>query len=166
MPIQLVGGGSRSGKSRHALQLAQRYGPRKAFLATAQAFDEEMRDRIQRHQQERGTSFTTLEEPLEIARAARQAESQFDVIVIDCLTLWASNMLLANREDELGTQLEQLAATAIPCIAVTNEVGCGIVPDNPLSRRFRDVAGTLNQQAAALATEVYWMVFGVPLRIK
>jgi adenosylcobinamide kinase / adenosylcobinamide-phosphate guanylyltransferase len=166
MPIQLVGGGSRSGKSRHALDLAQRHGPRKAFLATAQALDPEMHDRIRRHQKDRGPSFTTIEEPLEIAGAVRRAEPDFDVVVIDCLTLWLSNMMMAGREADLASTLDQLAAFNIPCILVTNEVGCGIVPENSLSRRFRDLAGTLNQQAVAHATEAYWMIFGVPLRIK
>ena len=166
MPIQLVGGGSRSGKSRQALELAQRYGPRKAFLATAEALDPEMHDRIRRHQHDRGSSFVTIEEPLEIAAAVRDAESDFDVVVVDCLTLWLSNMMLAGREADVAPAIEHLAAARIPCILVTNEVGCGIVPENALSRRFRDLAGILNQQAVAHATEAYWMIFGVPLRIK
>src|SRR6476646_9381501 len=163
MPIQLVGGGSRSGKSRDALGLAQSHGPRRAFLATAQALDSEMHDRIRRHQQERGPTFTTIEEPLEIATAVRRAASNFDAIVIDCLTLWLSNMMMAGREVELGHQLQQIAGADTPCIVVTNEVGCGIVPENALARRFRDLAGTLNQQAVGHATEAYWMIFGVPL---
>jgi adenosylcobinamide kinase/adenosylcobinamide-phosphate guanylyltransferase len=125
-----------------------------------------MHDRIRRHQQDRGPSFTTIEEPLEIAKAVRHAVSNFDVIVIDCLTLWLSNMMMAGREADLDPNLGQVAAADIPCIVVTNEVGCGIVPENVLSRRFRDLAGALNQQAVAQATEAYWMIFGVPLRIK
>lgn len=166
MPIQLIGGGSRSGKSRHALELAQRHGPRRAFLATAQPLDSEMRDRIRRHQQERGSSYTTIEEPLDVAGAVRRVASNFDVIVIDCLTLWLSNLIMAGREVELSHELEQIAGTGVSCIVVTNEVGCGIVPENALARRFRDLAGILNQQAVRHAAEAYWMIFGVPLRIK
>jgi len=159
-----VGGGSRSGKSRHALELARRYGPRKLFLATAQALDGEMSDRIRRHREERGRDFETVEEPFEIGRALQAAE--FDCAVVDCLTLWVTNMLLAGRENEMPGILDQLAAVTKPVIAVTNEVGCGIVPDNALARQFRDLAGTINQRAAALAEEAYWMAFGYPVRLK
>jgi adenosylcobinamide kinase/adenosylcobinamide-phosphate guanylyltransferase len=125
-----------------------------------------MRDRIRRHQQERGSSYTTIEEPLDVAGAVRQSASNFDVIVIDCLTLWLSNLIMAGRELELSHELEQIAGAGVSCIVVTNEVGCGIVPENALARRFRDLAGTLNQQAVRHAAEAYWMIFGVPLRIK
>ena len=166
MPILLVGGGSRSGKSTHALTLARRYGSRRGFLATAQALDEEMRQRIARHQGDRGEEFTTIEEPFELVGALRGAEDRFDVLVIDCLTLWLSNMMIDGREIEGERVLDAMASSPLPCVAVTNEVGCGIVPENALARRFRDEAGTLNRQAAARAVEVYWMIFGVPLRLK
>ena len=155
MSILLVGGGSRSGKSRHALQLARRYGPRRGFLATAHALDEEMRFRIERHREERGDEFVTIEEPFDLAAAVHEAEERFDVLVVDCLTLWLSNVML-----------DAIASSPLPCVLVTNEVGCGIVPENALARRFRDCAGTLNRQAAERAIEAYWMIFGVPLRLK
>ena len=166
MSILLVGVGSRSGKSRYALELAQRFGPRRAFLATAQAFDEEMRERIDHHRADRGDAFTTIEEPFDLAAAVHSAEGRFDVLVIDCLTLWLSNMMLDGREIDGASILDEVAASSLPCVLVTNEVGCGIVPENALARRFRDEAGTLNRQAAERAVEAYWMIFGVPLRLK
>ena len=166
MSILLVGGGSRSGKSRYALELARRYGPRRGFLATAQAFDDEMRERIARHRDERANEFTTIEEPFELSSAIQAAEKQFDVLVVDCLTLWLSNLMLAERAIEGAPALDAIAASPLPCVLVTNEVGCGIVPENALARRFRDEAGTLNRMAAERAMEAYWMIFGVPLRLK
>lgn len=166
MSIVLVGGGSRSGKSKQALTLARSYGPRKGFLATAQAFDQEMSDRIERHQQERAGEFLTLEEPLDLAAVVRRIEPDLDVLVVDCLTLWLSNVMLAESDLDMPAQLDVMAASALPCILVTNEVGCGIVPDNALARAFRDRAGFLNQEAMERASEAYWCIFGAPLRLK
>jgi adenosylcobinamide kinase/adenosylcobinamide-phosphate guanylyltransferase len=166
MPIILVGGGSRSGKSSYALQLARKHGQRLGYIATAQACDEEMTDRIRFHREERGAEFSTFEEPLDIVRVFRENESSFDAVIIDCLTLWLSNHLLLGREPPAGELLDTAAGSAVTSILVTNEVGCGIVPDNALARRFRDLAGWLNQQAAGRAIEVYWTAFGVPLRLK
>lgn len=166
MPILLVGGGSRSGKSRHALTLARRYGPRRGFLATAQAFDDEMRDRIRKHQEERAGEFITLEEPIDLAAAIRRVESELDVLVVDCLTLWLSNVMLAESDLNMAAQLDVMAESDLPCVVVTNEVGCGIVPENALAREFRDRAGILNQQAMEKAVEAHWMIFGAPLRLK
>jgi adenosylcobinamide kinase/adenosylcobinamide-phosphate guanylyltransferase len=169
MSLILIGGGSRSGKSRYALNLARKSGGRIAFIATARAEDEEMRDRIRRHQEERGPEFTTIEEPVELASRLISEASHFDTFVVDCLTLWLSNHLLAGEDDipQRGRRLIE-AAVAIQArvLLVTNEVGCGIVPENALARRFRDLAGALNQDAAAAAVEVYWMVFGIPLKVK
>jgi len=168
MAIILVGGGARSGKSRHALELARRRGTRLVFLATAETFDEEMVARVARHRAERGTEFSTVEEPLEIAAAVRKT-SDVDAIVIDCLTLWLSNLMLASGRD-VDAEVEKFIAAAqsssATVIAVTNEVGCGIVPDNTLGRDFRDRSGILNQRVASVAEEVYWMIFGQPLRVK
>jgi adenosylcobinamide kinase/adenosylcobinamide-phosphate guanylyltransferase len=169
MPSILVGGGSRSGKSRYALELARRHGTRFGFIATAQAFDDEMRVRILRHRQERGSDFATIEAPVELSKAILKAAQEFDALIVDCLTLWLSNLLLAGGYDldGEGAELAQTASSApCPVILVTNEVGCGIVPENALARAFRDAAGRLNQQVAASATEVYWMAFGLPLRLK
>ena len=165
----LVGGGSRSGKSNHALGLARRRGGRLAFIATAEARDEEMRERIAIHRTERSTEFVTIEEPIELADALESHAQSFDAIVIDCLTLWLSNLLADARRDvvaETGRLLRVAAAQDALIVLVTNEVGCGIVPENALARRFRDLAGRINQEAAVTASEVYWMVFGCPLRVK
>jgi adenosylcobinamide kinase/adenosylcobinamide-phosphate guanylyltransferase len=166
LSLVLIGGGSRSGKSTHALTLARAAGTRRGFLATSEAIDDEMTQRIARHQEERGAEFLTIEEPLELERVIRERQGALDVLVIDCLTLWLSNLLRAEREPAFDGFLETAAESPLRCIAVTNEVGCGIVPDNTLARRFRDAAGTLNQRAAARAIEVYWMVFGVSVRVK
>jgi adenosylcobinamide kinase / adenosylcobinamide-phosphate guanylyltransferase len=165
MAIVLVGGGARSGKSRYALDRARREGSRLVFIATAEARDEEMSQRIENHRAGRGPEFTTLEAPYELAAAVRSAAAA-DAIVVDCLTLWLANIL--DRDIDAATRdLEAAAKSSQACvILVTNEVGCGIVPDNALAREFRDRAGILNQRMADAASEVYWMVFGQALRIK
>ncbi len=162
----LIGGGARSGKSRSALEKARAIEGSRAFVATAQPFDEEMATRIDRHRAERGEEFTTIEEPLDLARAI--ADARFDVILVDCLTLWLSNIMFANRDSdaETGSLVNAAQAAAGTVIFVTNEVGSGIVPDNALAREFRDRAGILNQRIANAAQEVYWMVFGQALRVK
>ncbi len=164
MAIILVGGGARSGKSTFALERARKNGRRLGYLATAQPLDEEMQHRIAAHRHERGDSFVTIEEPLEIASVI--AGSEFDAMVVDCLTLWISNLTLAGREPDVSGVLEAARQAGGEVVFVTNEVGCGIVPDNELARRFRDTAGRVNQAVAACASEVYWMVFGCALRVK
>ena len=167
--IVLVGGGSRSGKSAEALRLLNDAGPRRAFIATAQALDDEMRDRIGRHSQGRGPDIATFEEPLELAARIRALERDVDAVVVDCLTLWLSNLMLSdhpNIGEAARILLDTAAASHLRVILVTNEVGCGIVPDTPLGRRFRDEAGRLNQLAAAQAAEVYWMIFGIRLKLR
>jgi adenosylcobinamide kinase/adenosylcobinamide-phosphate guanylyltransferase len=166
MAIILIGGGSRSGKSQQALQLARQRGERLAFIATAQALDDEMRERIRAHQQQRGPEFTTIEEPAALSTAIHRHSSEFDAIVVDCLTLWLSNIATCDVEQETGKLLEASLASPAQLILVTNEVGCGIIPDNAIARRFRDDAGRLNQRVAAAASEVYWMAFGCALRVK
>jgi adenosylcobinamide kinase/adenosylcobinamide-phosphate guanylyltransferase len=167
--LVLIGGGARSGKSRHALALARQSGSRLAFIATACADDDEMRVRIALHQRERGAEFTTFEEPLAIARLLETEGRRFDAMLVDCLTLWLSNMLCGGMpaiEDECRHMVETAAAVPSRVLLVTNEVGCGIVPENALARQFRDLAGSLNQMAAQAAAEVYWMAFGIPLKVK
>ena len=169
MSLALVGGGARSGKSRHALQLARQCGSRLAFCATAAPGDEEMSERIALHRRERGPEFTTFEEPLAVASLLEAQARRFDAIVVDCLTLWLSNLMFSQPaaiEEECNRLVKAASAAPARVVLVTNEVGCGIVPDNALAREFRDRAGKLNQQAAAAAAEVYWMVFGVPLKVK
>jgi len=169
MALVLVGGGARSGKSRWALERARRTwrsGGRLIYIATAQALDDEMRDRIAHHRSERGAEFVTVEEPLELADAIRSAAGS--AIVVDCLTLWLSNLMLGARDIDAAMSAAVAAAGESPVelILVTNEVGCGIVPENALAREFRDRAGAMNQRFAEAANEVYWMVFGQPLRVK
>jgi adenosylcobinamide kinase/adenosylcobinamide-phosphate guanylyltransferase len=167
--IALVGGGVRSGKSAFALARARRLGPRRTFVATAQAFDGEMRARIVQHRDERGAEFHTVEEPLALPEALR-ALRDVDVVVIDCLTLWLSNQLLADpalppilrRVDELVAVLGQRVFHAV---IVTNEVGMGVVPPSALGRAFRDVCGLAHQRLTRIADEIHVAVLGAILRI-
>ena len=169
MSITLIGGGSRSGKSSFGLTYARNRGQRLAFIATAQAFDAEMGERIAKHQSDRGRDFITFEEPAAVADLIGKINTSFDAILVDCLTLWLSNLLLAGCT-HLNEELEKLISisshSAATIVFITNEVGCGIVPENALARRFRDEAGRLNQMVAAASIDVYWMVFGLPLHIK
>jgi adenosylcobinamide kinase/adenosylcobinamide-phosphate guanylyltransferase len=163
MAIVLVGGGARSGKSTWALTRARGCGERLVYVATAEALDEEMAARIAKHRAERGSAFETIEEPLDLASAIRSAEG--DAIVVDCLTLWLSNLMRASEDRTEETIVAAKEKHAL-VIFVTNEVGCGIVPEHALAREFRDRAGIMNQRFAEAADEVYWMVFGQPLRVK
>ncbi len=164
----LIGGGSRSGKSSAGLRMLRSAGSRLGFIATGQAFDEEMRERIARHRAERDPRIVTWEEPFAVAERIRAEDGGYDAIVVDCLTLWLSNLMLAEKNIEAESeQLIQVAAQAkTQIIVITNEVGCGIVPENALARRFRDEAGRLNQKFAEQAAEVHWMIFSIGLRIK
>jgi adenosylcobinamide kinase/adenosylcobinamide-phosphate guanylyltransferase len=168
--VILIGGGSRSGKSKEALKRLRAAGARLGFIATAQAWDDEMRERINVHRVERGSEVVTWEEPLRVADRLRSEGESYDGIVVDCLTLWLTNLVLQDQGRDIGGETEDLldaaASTRSQIILVTNEVGCGIIPENALARRFRDEAGRLNQRAAERASEVYWMVFGIGLRIK
>lgn len=169
MAIIFIGGGSRSGKSSYALTRAAAVGRRLGFIATAEASDEEMQERIARHQTDRSARFVTMEVPLELAKALAECEGRFDALVVDCLTLWVSNLMLAGHSDlerRFAELVQVSSASSLTLLFVTNEVGCGIVPETELGRRFRDAAGRLNQVLAAAATEVYWTAFGIPVRVK
>jgi adenosylcobinamide kinase/adenosylcobinamide-phosphate guanylyltransferase len=166
MAIVLIGGGSRSGKSAKALQLARERGRRLGFIATAQALDDEMRERIRSHREERGPDFSTIEEPVDPAAAIARHAGDFDALVVDCLTLWLNNIDLSDAGALASALIAAALASPAQVILVTNEVGCGIVPENAAARRFRDEAGKLNQRVAEAASEVYWMIFGCALRIK
>lgn len=132
------------------------------YVATAEALDDEMASRISKHRAERGNEFVTIEAPLDLAGAIRSLAC--DAIVIDCLTLWLSNSM--GLEDKTEETVAVALESTADVIIVTNEVGCGIVPENALAREFRDRAGRMNQRFAEAADEVYWMVFGQALRIK
>jgi adenosylcobinamide kinase / adenosylcobinamide-phosphate guanylyltransferase len=167
--VILIGGGSRSGKSTEALRLLRKTGSRLGFIATGVPSDDEMRERIERHRAERGVEIITWEEPLDVAERILAEDGRYDAIVVDCLTLWLSNLLVSagtDLETRIGELLDAATRVRMQIIFVTNEVGCGIVPDNPLARRFRDEAGLLNQRFAERASEVYWMVFGLGIRVK
>ncbi|NIV91983.1 bifunctional adenosylcobinamide kinase/adenosylcobinamide-phosphate guanylyltransferase [candidate division KSB1 bacterium] len=163
-------GGARSGKSRHALQLSQAF-QKKAFVATAVVTDEEMRARIQKHQTQRGPEWRTFEEPYEIASLIRKEAANFDLMLLDCLTFWISNLLLKYEDgssvmNQITRLKDHLKQRTCSFIIVTNEVGSGIVPESPLARRFRDLAGTANQEIAVIADQVFLTVAGIPLEIK
>lgn len=164
----LVTGGARSGKSRYAQACAEALPGRLVFVATAQAFDVEMADRIARHRDDRGERWSTVEEPFDLPGTIRRCASPDSVVLVDCLTLWASNLLLAERDGVAATRalVESIAAAAGPVLFVTNEVGMGIVPENALARAFRDLAGTVNQAVAGACDSVTLMVAGLPLRVK
>lgn len=158
-------GGARSGKSRHAEALITRLPPPWVYVATAQAFDDEMRARIVEHRGRRAAGWRTIEAPLALADALRDAG---DVpVLVDCLTLWLSNLMLADADlDAAEAALEAALGRAAPTVLVSNEVGLGIVPDNALARRFRDQAGRLHQRLAARADRVVLTVAGLPLFVK
>jgi len=180
--ISLLIGGVRAGKSGRALSLAEHYrrDGNVLFVATAQAFDDEMRQRIEAHQRERETKhWQTLESPIAIADdLASRASSRYSVVIVDCLTLWVSNILLtlpddANAEFAISTEairllgaLAERAARGTRIILVTNEVGLGVVPPTPLGRRYRDALGRVNQLAAAASDETILMVAGLELKLK
>jgi adenosylcobinamide kinase / adenosylcobinamide-phosphate guanylyltransferase len=167
MPLTLVIGGARSGKSRFAEGLVTASGRPRRYIATAQAWDDEMRARIAQHQVDRGEGWITAEAPLDLATALTKAAPQ-DAVLIDCATLWLSNHLLADHdlEDHCTRLLDALAACPAPVVIVSNETGFGIVPDNALARRFRDAQGRLNQQLAAQAGLVVLVVAGLPMVLK
>ena len=164
---RLVLGGARSGKSRHAQALAEATGPRRTYLATAEARDEEMAARIAQHQAERGEGWQTLEAPLDMP-AALGSVADSDVVLVDCLTLWLTNVMLGERDVETETEalVVALAAAPQPVILVSNEVGLGLVPETPLGRAFRDAQGRLNQRMAQEVEEVRFVAAGLPLVLK
>ncbi|MCI0411272.1 bifunctional adenosylcobinamide kinase/adenosylcobinamide-phosphate guanylyltransferase [bacterium] len=166
--VVLITGGARSGKSRMALELASGHSPR-IFLATAEALDQEMKDRIRKHQLDRGDDWITLEEPVFLAQTLERRST--GTMVVDCITLWLSNLLMRsyNRqqiETEVARLVEALQARASTTIVVTNEVGMGIVPENDSGRLFRDLAGIANQRIAEVADRVIFMVSGLPFQLK
>lgn len=161
-------GGARSGKSRYAQTRAEALDGEPFYLATAQALDTEMGERIERHRADRGPRWSTVEAPVELPAAIRAENAAGRVLLIDCLTLWTSNLLLAKRGIAAATDdlVAAIGEAGCPLILVANEVGLGIVPDNALARRFRDEAGRINQRVAAAVDEVMFVAAGLPLRLK
>jgi adenosylcobinamide kinase/adenosylcobinamide-phosphate guanylyltransferase len=194
--IVFITGGARSGKSSFAVAEASRINGKKACIATAEALDEEMRQRIENHRRQRGDEWVTYEEPIKIANVIKKIEGEYSVIVIDCLTLWLSNIMHSGLEitDAINTLIDVLneknppsppfskgglggfsgeieseragASHAPTLFVVSNEVGMGIVPENEMARKFRDMAGILNQKMAEVSDRVYMVVAGIPIKIK
>jgi len=169
--ITLISGGGRSGKSRHALSLALGYSGRRVFVATAEALDDEIRDRIGKHRAERGDAFITVEEPLDPARALKSLPGDITVAVVDCLTVWLGNLMhhrgsSNERYTEVDSLMSILSNPSCNLIMVTNEVGMGFVPGDPLSRRYGILLGRANAALAAACDRVVLMVAGLPLVVK
>jgi adenosylcobinamide kinase/adenosylcobinamide-phosphate guanylyltransferase len=168
--ITLITGGARSGKSTYALKLAVPH-KRKFFIATGQALDDEMTARIEFHRDTRPSEFQTVEEPVNVVVALERLSERADIVVLDCLTLWVSNLMqLYNDDDPILSATDQLAktlkASAFSSIVVTDEVGWGIVPEHPMARRYRDLLGWTNQKIASVADDVVLMVSGYPIKVK
>lgn len=169
--IVYICGGARSGKSTFALKLAKEKNLCVAFIATGEPKDKEMKERIAKHRLKRPKAWTTFEEPVDLAGLVNKVGTGFQVILIDCLTLWVSNLLLKKTPHEMIAQraarlIEALRKTKATAVIVTNEVGLGIVPDNRLARDFRDIAGRINQLIASESDEAYFMISGIPVKIK
>jgi adenosylcobinamide kinase/adenosylcobinamide-phosphate guanylyltransferase len=167
----LVLGGARSGKSAYALQRAQEWDGRLVYLATAEARDEDMKKRIARHRtRRRSRRWETIEEPLDVVWQLKELDDSIGAVVLDCVTLWVSNALLQKKQEELENQVaelvEELPLLPFHFLAVSNEVGLGLVPDTPLGREYRDLLGTVNQRLAQACKEVIFMVAGLPMKIK
>ena len=165
MTVTLVLGGARSGKSRFAESLSS---GKKYYIATAQAFDDEMKLRIAAHQKQRGHGWITHEAPLDLVTKLAEIDDAQNFILLDCLTLWLSNLLLAEADcsEMVFDLIEHLKSAKANIVIVSNEVGLGIVPDNKLGRAFRDIQGIANQSVAAVADHVVFIAAGLPLVLK
>ncbi len=165
----LILGGARSGKTALGERLATRLAHNPAYLATAEALDEEMAARVASHRRQREGRFVTVEEPVELAEAIERAAIEHDVILVDCLTLWISNLLGAERDvtkavDDLVDALDVIEDTRV--LMISNEVGLGIVPDNKLARAYRDLTGWAHQRLTGVCSDVYFVAAGLPLTMK
>ena len=170
--IIFIIGGCRSGKSTYAMQTAEKVpAEQKIFIATCVPQDDEMKQRVARHQKERSQNWVTVEAPLDLPEAILQNSRREHVILVDCLTLWVSNLLMEtgdeNKIEETISQfIKALEKATGPIVLVSNEVGTGIVPENKLARKYRDIIGLLNQAVAKTAGKVTWMVAGIPVVVK
>jgi adenosylcobinamide kinase/adenosylcobinamide-phosphate guanylyltransferase len=167
MTTILITGGARSGKSTRAEARSRAFAGKPVYIATAEPLDVEMKERIAMHRARRGNEWLERETPLELVAALVETDGR-GARLVDCLTLWLSNLMHAERnwENEALRLVEALGRQNSPVVLVTNEVGLGIVPDNALARRFRDAAGILNQMVARVADEVEFVVAGLPMRVK
>jgi len=171
--VTFIFGGCRSGKSRYALEIARNLpADQRIFIATAVPIDEEMQARIVQHQAERGKEWATVEAPLKLPEAIQtHGQKTEHVVLVDCLTFWINNLLVESAESlafqmQIPRLVEALEGARCPVLLVSNEVGAGIVPENPLARTFRDAVGSMNQAVAASAASVFWVVAGIPIPIK
>ena len=169
--IIFITGGCRSGKSRFALDYANQHFSTKLYLATCEALDEEMAQRIAHHKKTRSPEWQTIEEPVEVVDKIRQYSNKTDVILLDCITLWLSNLLMRQMDDteilkEISGLIDTMQEKQTSFIFVSNEVGLGIVPADPLSRRFRDLSGIANQRIAEAADTAILMASGIPIFLK
>ncbi len=167
MPVVLITGGARSGKSRRAEARVRAFPGRPVYIATAEALDDEMAERIAQHRARRGDEWTDREVPLHLAQALVETDGG-GARLVDCLTLWLSNLLHAERgwPSAIAELADTLKSQRSPVVLVTNEVGLGIVPDNALARAYRDAAGHMNQTIADIADEVEFVVAGLPMKLK
>lgn len=166
-PITLILGGARSGKSQYAERLVENSGLEPCYLATATSGDEEMAERIRLHRERRGDIWTTIEEPIDLVGALISNSNSKRAILVDCLTLWLGNLMTLSRniETESSRLVSALPGVSSPVVFVSNEVGLGIVPANDLARSFRDHAGHLHQAVAQKATNVFFMMAGLPMKL-
>jgi len=169
-PRHLILGGAKSGKSAYAEALTAGYAAPRIYVATAQVLDEEMADRVRAHKERRLLSWETVECPLELVKTLNEFQGRKQAVLVDCLTLWLTNLLLRTSVESPEAAVKNLVVclqgVGYPLFLVSNEVGGGIVPDNSLARRFRDLAGSTNQQIAAVCNAVTLVVAGLPLRLK
>ena len=164
----LVLGGARSGKSAYAERRALSYSNAPIYVATSRIWDDEMSDRVTKHRLRRGEEWTTIEEPHDLVGALGRVDDEGAVALVDCLSLWITNLIM-EEDDPVSSfdgLLSSLAASRSTVLLVSNEVGMGIVPENAMARRFRDLAGTLHQSIAAIADEVVLVVAGIPMMVK
>lgn len=166
--VTLVLGGARSGKSSFSERLVRDTGLERHYVATGRAYDDEMRQRISTHREDRGDGWTTHEVPLDLVNLLREVDAPGRAVLVDCLTLWITNLMMENRDiDAEGDSLVQaLGSVSGQLVLVSNEVGLGIVPDNRMAREFRDHSGRLHQKIAAVADEVFFVAAGLPLKMK
>lgn len=165
----LIVGGCKSGKSRYAQRLCERLSPERLYVATCVPLDEEMNERVRKHRADRDHTWQTVEEPLDLSPIIRNPDG--GVVLVDCLTLWLTNMLMKDMADaeidrRIADLIDALSAAPSPVVLVANEVGMGIVPDNALARRFRDLAGIVNQRVAGALGRVVLTVAGIPMAVK
>ncbi len=164
--VTFITGGAKSAKSIFALKLALQYKKPRVFIATALAFDDEMKKRIDKHKKERMGEFDTIEEPIKLSNAIGSVSDSVSICVVDCVTVWINNILYYKKAEEVDLFIELLKNPPCDIIVVSNEVGMGIVPDNELSRRYRDLLGVTNRKIAKIADNVILMISGIPVYIK